>query len=606
MNHPFHPRGAGPVPLAMNPEPQRFTHRLLHFFKPHRLELVAALGCMGAVSASLGAQVFLVRTVLDDIFVRRDSAALQLVPPALLLTYLVQGAAEVGRGYLLRRVGQRVVLELRMALFDHQQGLPLAELSDSSFGERTAMLLHDAEGAQRAVTVFITLAQKPLSLAVLLAAAAWQEPTLTAVALVALPLTLVPLSRLRRLLRRWSLEALTHQSQLQTVVQESLQGAKSIRAYGLEPLMTQKYRAVLEAQHALSLRALLATLVSGPLVQGAGAVGAMLIIWIGGAAVLEGKSTAGSLLSFLLAVGLMYDPLKSLAQVPLLWTQARAGLERAFQVLEKPQELGEGRAGEGTEAKSEAASLVPETPVSGAVLQLEQVSFTHGDRQVLSNVSLTFRQGTVTALVGPSGAGKSSLINLIPRLYDPSSGRITWDQVDIREFSRQEWRRQVAWISQDVFLFDDTIASNIALGAGSASQAQVEQAAALAGAHEFISRLPLGYQTVVGERGERLSGGERQRLALARALVRQAPILILDEATSALDQGMEREVWARLLALREKRIIVVVAHRLSTVKDADEIVVLEAGRVLERGTHGALLALEGKYAWMYHHQPTQA
>ncbi len=562
---------------------------LWSYYRPHLPALVLAVLCMALVSLAIGAQVFLVRHVLDGLLIRGDRDLLGVLPAAVVLCYGLQAAGEFGRGYLMRRTSLIVVLELRNRLFEHYQKLSLDFFPHRSIGRMISRVTHDAEAVQRATTVIITLLQKPLTFGVLLVAAAWQEPELTLAALVGVPLVLVPVARLDRRLRRYTVGAMDAMARLTSLLQQSLVRARVIRAFGMESFEVNRFRAQSKRQFELSLRAATATLLSGPLVQVVAAFGAAALIWVGGERVLAGRSSPGSLLAFLLSLGLMYDPLKSLAKVPLLLTQARVGLERVHRVLDaRPTVL-----------EQPGARILEATHCA---VEFDHVWFGYDNSPVLQDVSFRVEPGTRVAIVGPSGAGKSTLLDLILRFHDVDRGAVRINGIDVRDLTLDSLRKHVGLVTQDPLLSEGSIRENITCGVEGRSQTDLVRAAERARAAGFIASLPEGYDTRVGNLGSRLSGGERQRIAIARALFKDAPILLLDEATASLDQESEDEVQAALEHLMQERTTLQVAHRLSAARSAARILVLVDGRIVQEGSHEQLVQKGGWYASMYARQ----
>jgi ATP-binding cassette, subfamily B, bacterial MsbA len=482
---------------------------------------------------------------------------------------------------------ENVTRDLRDGVFRHIQRLPLGWFQRTKTGQIISRVLSDTEQTKALITELVTrtlqnVAQIVGTIVILLS----YSVRLTFVALVIAPLLTLALQPVLRKLRKGHRRLRGDYGEITSVLQEAVSGVRLVKSFRGEPYEDSRFT---EASHRYSsgmVRITRIAALSQPMTELIGVSVAMLILWIGAREVLlggPGAMDSATLITFMIMVMRLLPPLKQLSQAPTTAQQSLASAERLFEVLDQPTEQ---QLDSGTRSVAELRDSIA----------FERVSFSYGDEPVLREVSFTARRGEVVALVGASGAGKSTLVDLIPRFYEPTSGVIRLDGVDTREVALAPLRGLTGIVSQDTVLFNDTVRSNIAYGASERfTDEQVAAAARAANAHGFISELPQGYDTVLGERGTRLSGGQRQRLAIARALLTDPPILVLDEATSALDTESERLVQEAIDRLLAGRTVFVIAHRLSTVVNADQIFVLERGEIVERGTHAELLALRGVY-----------
>ncbi|MEA2760978.1 MAG: ATP-binding cassette, subfamily bacterial MsbA [Gemmatimonadaceae bacterium] len=483
-----------------------------------------------------------------------------------------------------------VTRDLRNAVYRHLAHLPLGYFTQMKAGQILSRVINDTFETRLILTQIVTQSLQSASLVLvyiaILFSISWQ---LSLIALIILPLLGLSLQPMLKKLRRGNLRRGNVHGEMTSVLQETISGIRLVKASGTEAYEESRFAEGSNKYASSSLKMTRLALLAPPVTEIIGTVIAVLILWIGAWQVLSsGTMTGATLLAFLTLVLRLLQPLKQLSQMRTTAQSSLASAERLFEILDSPAEFQRDR---GTR----------DMATFDRYLEFENVSFSYGDAPVLSNIDFSASKGEVVALVGPSGSGKSTLVDLIPRFYEPTGGRILLDGIDVRDIKLPVLRSLTGIVSQETVLFHDTVRSNIAYGATDHryTQEQIEAAAKAANAHEFIMELPRGYDTLLGERGTRLSGGQRQRLAIARALLTDPPILILDEATSALDTESERLVQEAVDRLLQGRTVFVIAHRLSTITHADQILVLERGEIVERGTHAELLARRGAYHRLY-------
>jgi subfamily B ATP-binding cassette protein MsbA len=563
------------------------VRRMLLYFKPHRAAFALALLLMGLQALIPGTLVLLIERVLDQVLIEHDAKLLMIMPLALVGLYAVRGALTIGRGMLTREIAWEVITRLRGQLFQHLLRMDPGWHQRNPTGAILARLTNDVTTIQYGVSGIVTAVQQPLTLIVLIAAATWMNPWLTLIAVAVLPLVVWPIARFGSQLRHSSKASLDNLASLSSTASETLTGIRVVASFAGEEQRQAEFDQANEEQRTLQMRAFLAQLMPGPAVELIAAIGVGAVLWLGGKQVFAGEIKAGELIAFMVALGLLNEPLKGISKIHSLTQRALAGAESIFAILDTEPAI-----------QDQGTHQGPNKP---ATIRFHGVDFDYGDGPVLQGVDLEVEAGEVVALVGASGAGKSTIANMVPRFIEPTNGTITIDGVNISDIRLIDLRRSVAVVSQETFLFNDTVAANISFGTHATAE-DIERAARIANAHTFISELPLGYQTRIDELGMRLSGGQRQRICIARAVLRNAPILILDEATSALDATSEALVQEALERLMKDKTVLAIAHRLSTVRNADRIIVIDDGCVIEGGPHEDLIAASGAYARLIQHQ----
>jgi len=555
--------------------------------RPHWATLALVLILIAVVSAATGAYPLLIKEAFNA-FEQKNEEALVLGPILVILLTAIRGGALWARAVLTNKVVTRIEADMQSALYAHLIDADIAQLGRESPAALTQRFTTDFAFIKEALTRVFTVFLSDLGMVIaLVASMLWIDPWLTLVAAVVAPFASLPISRIGRKLRRVATSTQEEIGAMASHVSESLAGVRVAKVFSLESYLKQRAADAFETVRALKIKAANARAKLDPLLEIGGGIAVAGVLVLIGWRIMHGQSTVGDFTGFVAALLMAAQPIRAIGNLNAIIQEAMAALKRYFALMDEQPTIFD---------RPGARPLV----VSAGHVRFENVHFHYrADVPALGGIDLDLPAGRTTALVGRSGSGKSTLMSLVPRLYDVTRGRVTIDGTDVRDVTLASLRANIAVVSQEVVLFDDTVRANIAFGRPGADDAAIEAAARAAAAHDFICRLPDGYDTRVGSAGTRLSGGERQRIALARAILKDAPILLLDEATSALDTESEKAVQEALARLMHGRTTIVIAHRLSTVRDADLIVVMDGGRVAETGRHDELVARNGIYAKLY-------
>ena len=570
----------------LTPLSRRVLAYLRRYAFPYMAMLVVA---MLVSSATDGAIPLLIKHFTDQIYQLKSVQlqALRIVSIELVAVFVLRSLSSFGEDYLSAYIGQHITLDIRSELNRKLQRMPLGFFNRTPSGMMMSRVVNDVSVISSGITdgAFSVVGEGARLIAVL-GAAFWIDWKLALIAFVVFPCAVGPVMAFSRRMRKLTKKAQKQMSGITSLLQEAYQGNRVVKAFGMEEYERERFDVELRRLFKFSMRAAVIKASTGPMIEAMSAIAFLIALWYGASSVIHGTRTIGTFIAFLVAMLIVYEPFKRLARINNTVQQSLGAAERVFDMMDRPVEIHDDPA---------AIALGP----GNHSIRMEHVSFSYAKDWVLRDVSLEIPAGKVVALVGMSGGGKSTLADLIPRFHDVQEGRITVDGINVKELRLETLRAQIGIVTQHTFLFNDTIRANIAYGSHEKTEAQVVAAATAANAHNFIMQLPKGYDTMVGELGVRLSGGERQRIAIARALLKDAPILILDEATSSLDSESERAVQDALETLMQNRTTLVIAHRLSTVRRADKIIVLVRGRIVEEGTHEELFARGAEYRKLY-------
>ncbi len=558
--------------------------RLFAYIRPYLPKLILAILFSIAVGGIATSPVPIVQKTFDKIFVEKDTFMLVVIPLALAALYFLKGILQYAANRIILGISWELVVSMREKLFRHIHRLPFHFFEAHETGHLISRIVNDVTIMQSTVTRLLKeFMQNSVMAVALIGWLFYMKWQWALTALIVFPLMVLPIANISRKLKRLSHRGQEILADINSTILESISGVKVVRAFGLESQEVDKFQKHSADYLAVMKKNVKYIEIISPLMEFLGVASAAVVLWYGGSQVLAGEVSQGTFIAFILALFMLYGPLRLLFKIYANSQVALAGAERVFAVLD--QEVEKDEAG-----KRELTGFNDQ-------VEFQNVSFRYPSRQalVLQNIDLTVQKSEVLAIVGMSGAGKTTLVDLLFRYFNPTGGKILIDGTDIREFSHESLRSHLALVTQETFLFNDTILNNIAFGKPGATREQILEAAKAAHVDAFVAALDDGYETMIGERGVKLSGGQRQRIAIARAILRDAPILVLDEATSSLDSESEKLVQDALKRLMQHRTTFVIAHRLSTIKHADRIVVLDAGEIVESGTHDELLAGSGLY-----------
>ena len=567
--------------------------RLYATIRPYQSRLIVAMLAMIVVSATTAAQVYLVKDLLDKIFVEKNVFFLNILPILVILVFLLKSVFYYLYYFLLEKVGQSIIRDLRIQVFEHMHSQSLSFFHAMPTGTLISRVISDVSLMQQAVSnALVGIIKDFFQVIILLGVVFYMNWKLAMFSFIILPVAAFPIVRFGKIFRRLSTKTQEETANVSNMLYETITGNRIVKAFCMEKYECRRFRDQVYRLFSVILQDVRIRGIQHPLMEFIGGIAIALIIWFGGNEVINGTATPGTFFAFLTALIAAYEPVKNISEINSTIQRGMAASARVFSLLDIEPEI------------ADIPGAIELAPFRNAI-ELHNLSFSYDKKNtVLFNINLKVPAGQVLAVVGPSGGGKTTLTNLIPRFLEIAKGAILIDGKDICEVTLRSLRNQIAMVTQQTILFNDTVKNNIAYGDLNRSEQEIIDAADAANALKFINELPEGFETVIGEGGSRLSGGERQRITIARALLKNAPILILDEATSALDTESEREVQNALENLMKNRTTIVIAHRLSTIKNADRIIVVKKGCIVGEGTHDELLALGGEYELLYRMQYT--
>ena len=561
------------------------------YVRSYKFYIAMAIICMVFAAATTAANAWIMQPVLDDVFLDKNKDMLMILPIAVLIIAIVKGFSEFGQSVLMLLVGQRTIGDIQKDMYASLMKADLSFFHNNPSGNLVARFISDVNRLRHSVTTTLTgIAKDTLTLIFLVALMFYRDWELASIAFLIFPLAIYPITRIGRMMRKISAATQNKIGEFSTLLNQTFQGSRQVKAYGMEGYEGERARDYIDEITRLIFKSSRRSTILRPIMEALGGIAVAGVVLYGGIKVIDGETTPGTFFSFLTAFFLAYRPLKSLAGLNAVLQDGLASAERLFRILDIEPKI---------QDRNNSKTI---ENVKGTI-EFKNVEFAYENKDyILKKISLLIPRGKKIALVGPSGAGKSTILNLIPRFFEVEKGQVEIDGIDIKEIKIGSLRSSMALVSQEINLFDDTIRSNIAYGKLDSSEEEIIAAAKKSASHDFITKLPNSYNTTVGEHGVKLSGGQRQRIAIARAMLKNAPILLLDEATSSLDTESERYVQEALLELMKNRTTLVIAHRLSTVINADTIYVIDSGKIAESGTHFELLKNKGVYSRLYTQQ----
>ncbi len=565
--------------------------RLFAIIKPYNKLLTIAVVTMILYSGFQTVQAWLLKPVIDELFIKKDIDMLLLLPIVIIVIFFLKGCCYYTYTFLLEKAGQSIVQQLRIDIFSHIHKQPLSFFHKYPTGTLISRVISDVTLMQQAVSnALVGVARDFLQIIFLLGLVFYLNWKLAMVTFIILPIATIPIVKFGKLFRKLSVKTQEETAKVSDRLYETITGNRIVKAFCRENYEIIRFQKQISTLFTVIIKVAKYKSMQHPLMEFIGGIAVSFIVWFGGKEVIEGVTTPGEFFSFLVALVAAYDPMKGVSKVNPAIQQGLAAATRIFTLLDEQPAITD---------KKDAEELPPFSDR----IDIRKISFSYEPGiPIMRDISLSVPIGQALAIVGPSGGGKTTLTNLLPRFLDIQEGSITIDGKDIRDVTLTSLRNQIAMVTQQTILFNDSIRNNIRYGAPEASDHDVEKAAEAAYATGFIENCPQGFDTIIGEGGTRLSGGERQRISIARAILKNAPILILDEATSALDTESEREVQQALENLMRNKTTLVIAHRLSTIKNCDKIIVIKEGKIVEQGTHEELLELHGTYEILYRMQ----